>query len=56
MTCHNCGGKMENPITDLPFKVGVKSIVIIKILPVVQPGIATNSSFPTRLWKKLTTS
>jgi len=36
MTCRTCGGVMEDRITDLPFKVGDASIVIIKDLPVMQ--------------------
>ena len=36
MICHNCGGKLEKIITDLPFKVRYNSIVIIKKLPVLQ--------------------
>jgi YgiT-type zinc finger domain len=36
MICHNCGGKLEKVITDLPFKVGHNSIVIIKNLPILQ--------------------
>jgi YgiT-type zinc finger domain-containing protein len=36
MTCHNCGGELENLITDLPFKTDYDSIVIIKGLPVLQ--------------------
>jgi YgiT-type zinc finger domain-containing protein len=36
MICHNCGGKLEKVITDLPFKVRINSIVIIKNLPVLQ--------------------
>ncbi len=36
MSCHNCGGNLEKTITELPFKVGPSSIVIIKKLPVVQ--------------------
>lgn len=34
--CHNCGGKLEKVIPDLPFKVRINSIVIIKNLPVLQ--------------------
>jgi len=30
MKCHNCGGEFENVITDLPFKTGAHSIIIIK--------------------------
>ena len=36
MSCRNCGGTMEYRITNLPFKVGETSIVIIKDLPVIQ--------------------
>lgn len=36
MACHNCGGKLEKVITDLPFKVRTDSIVIIRNLPVFQ--------------------
>jgi YgiT-type zinc finger domain-containing protein len=38
MKCHNCGGEFENVITDLPFKTGAHSIIIIKDLPVMQCG------------------
>ena len=36
MNCHNCGGKLEKKITDLPFKTDDTSIIIIKKLPVLQ--------------------
>jgi YgiT-type zinc finger domain-containing protein len=36
MICHNCGGKLEKLITNLPFKLSYDSIVIIKGLPVLQ--------------------
>jgi YgiT-type zinc finger domain-containing protein len=36
MICYRCGGKMEERITDLPFKLSDSSIVIIKRLPVTQ--------------------
>ncbi len=36
MNCHNCGGKLEKVITDLPFKIRRSSIIIIKRLPVLQ--------------------
>jgi len=35
-TCHNCGGRLEKLITNLPFKVNYDCIVIIKELPVLQ--------------------
>ncbi len=36
MNCYNCGGKLEKVITDLPFKISHRSIIIIKKLPVLQ--------------------
>lgn len=36
MKCHACGGQMHAIITDLPFKVSQKTIVILKELPVLQ--------------------
>ena len=36
MICHNCGGKLEKLVTNLPFKVSYDCIVIIKGLPVLQ--------------------
>ncbi len=36
MKCHVCGSKMENMITDLPFKINQTTIVILKALPISQ--------------------
>jgi YgiT-type zinc finger domain-containing protein len=36
MRCRVCGGLMETRVTDLPFKIGDSSIVILKALPVLQ--------------------
>ncbi len=36
MKCRVCGGQLESRITDLPFKVGDSSIVILRSLPVLQ--------------------
>lgn len=36
MNCHICGSKLERKVTDLPFKVTSKAIVIVKQLPVLQ--------------------
>ena len=36
MKCRVCGGVLEARITDLPFKTGDSSIVILKDLPVLQ--------------------
>jgi YgiT-type zinc finger domain-containing protein len=36
MRCRICGGLLESRITDLPFRIGDSSIVILKSLPVLQ--------------------
>lgn len=36
MKCRICGGLLEHRVTDLPFKIGDSSIVILKALPVLQ--------------------
>lgn len=38
MKCQVCGSKMVVVVTDLPFKVNDKTIVIMKNLPVLQCG------------------
>jgi YgiT-type zinc finger domain-containing protein len=36
MRCRICGGLLEPRVTDLPFKIGDSSIVILRSLPVLQ--------------------
>jgi YgiT-type zinc finger domain-containing protein len=36
MKCYLCGGTMEAQISDMPFKLSAKTIVILKDLPVFQ--------------------
>ncbi|HVT19065.1 MAG TPA: type II toxin-antitoxin system MqsA family antitoxin [Thermoanaerobaculia bacterium] len=36
LKCHVCGSTMVPVITDLPFKLSEKTIVIVKALPVLQ--------------------
>jgi YgiT-type zinc finger domain-containing protein len=36
MRCRICGGLLEARVTDLPFKIGDYSIVILRALPVLQ--------------------
>jgi len=36
MSCRMCGGLLESRVTDLPFKIGDTSIVILRSLPVLQ--------------------
>ena len=36
MKCRVCGGALVQRVTDLPFKIGDSSIVILKDLPVLQ--------------------
>lgn len=35
MRCRVCGGLLEPRVTDLPFKIGGSSIVVLKGLPVL---------------------
>jgi YgiT-type zinc finger domain-containing protein len=35
-TCTTCGSDLEERVTDLPFKLGDRSIVIVKAVPVLQ--------------------
>ena len=36
MKCRVCGGLLEHRVTDLPFKIGDSSIVVLKALPVME--------------------
>ena len=36
--CHVCGGALEPVVTDMPFKIDAKRIVIVKALPLLQCG------------------
>jgi YgiT-type zinc finger domain-containing protein len=36
MKCRVCGGTLDRRVTDLPFKIGDSSIVVLKALPVLQ--------------------
>ncbi len=38
MKCHVCGGGMHSIRSDMPFKTGARSIVILKEMPVLQCG------------------
>ena len=38
MKCHVCSSELESVVTDLPFKISDKSIVIVKDLPIQQCG------------------
>ena len=38
MRCRVCGGELKHLVTDLPFKIGDSSIVVLKALPVLQCG------------------
>ena len=36
MKCRVCGALLEHKVTDLPFKIGDSSIVVLKALPVLE--------------------
>lgn len=38
MRCRLCGGTLESRVTDLPFKLGDTTIVVVRALPVLQCG------------------
>lgn len=38
MRCHICGATLEALVTDLPFKLSQRAIVVIRDLPVLQCG------------------
>ena len=38
MRCHICGGAMISKQSDMPFKTGERSIVILKEMPVLECG------------------
>jgi YgiT-type zinc finger domain-containing protein len=36
MKCHMCGSELKPLITDLPFKISMTTIIILKSVPVLQ--------------------
>jgi YgiT-type zinc finger domain-containing protein len=38
MNCTNCGSTLESVVTDMPFKISQRTIVILKSLPMLQCG------------------
>ncbi len=36
MKCHVCGSALEQVVTDLPFKLNQRTIVVVRDLPVLQ--------------------
>ncbi len=38
MTCHVCGERLNPTISDLPFRLGPTTIVVVKRLPVLECG------------------
>lgn len=55
MRCHNCGGKQEKIVTDLSFKVGADSIVILKKLPVIQCANCNEYMIEDKVMEKIDT-
>ena len=45
MKCHVCGSKLAPLVTDLPFKVSEKTIVILKDLLYCSATIAVSTSW-----------
>ena len=53
MKCHVCGERLEPTISDLPFRLGPTSIVVIKKLPVLECTNCTEFLLRVRSWRKL---
>jgi YgiT-type zinc finger domain-containing protein len=55
MKCRVCGGILRAAITDLPFKVSDRSIVIVKGLPVAQCEACSEYLIDDAVFAKLET-
>jgi|WetSurSiteA1Bulk_404760.scaffolds.fasta_scaffold146162_1 YgiT-type zinc finger domain-containing protein len=53
MKCHICGGNMEYTHSDLPFKTGPNTIVIIKNVPVLQCSNCNEYNIPDDVMEKV---
>ena len=53
MKCHVCGGRLEPTISDLPFRLGPNSIVVIKQLPVLECSDCTEFSIEDPILEKV---
>jgi YgiT-type zinc finger domain-containing protein len=53
MKCRVCGGTQTPTMTDLPFKTGERSIVILKSLPVLQCERCSEYSIADPTFKKV---
>ena len=56
MKCRVCSGTMEERVTDLPFKIGDASIVIVRSLLSFNAASAVKRSCAVRRWLALTAS
>jgi len=55
MKCYLCGGRMEPQISDMPFKLSPKTIVILKDLPVLQCSNCGEYAIEDPIMKKVET-
>ena len=53
MKCHICGERLEPAISDLPFRLGPTSIVVIKKLPVLECPNCTEFSIEDAIMEKV---
>ena len=53
MKCHVCGERLEPTISDLPFRLGPTSIVVIKKLPVLECTNCTEFSIEDPVMEKV---
>ncbi|MCI4626603.1 MAG: type II toxin-antitoxin system MqsA family antitoxin [Candidatus Magnetoovum sp. WYHC-5] len=55
MKCHVCGSKLEKIITDMPFKLDNKTIIILKELPIWQCNNCTEFLLDDEVMKRVET-
>lgn len=53
MKCHRCGDNLELSISDLPFRFGPSSIVVIKKLPLLECTNCTEFSIEDAVVEKV---
>ncbi len=53
MKCHVCGGLMTPTISDLPFRLGPTTIVVVKRLPVLECDSCAEFSIEDHVMEKV---
>lgn len=53
MKYHRCGGNLEPSVSDLPFRLGPSSIVVVKKLPLLECTNCTEFSIEDSVMEKV---